>query len=178
MGNLLVGIRTCHYTCRYVSPLQETMDRRASVFLFVLVSVNGILYWQSNTSYVYTKDNRSMKRLWFKYITDLRISILFILLINMLSYCLSGIIPFSCFEGRPKYASHLDHFLLSEEQRSVNAFLSDASTMITLYSLLILVIPFVYNVYKKEWRNVGFMLLIWLSPIAIILIVNWLLIGI
>ena len=65
-----------------------------------------------------------MKRLWFKYITDLRISILFILLINMLSYCLSGIIPFSCFEGRPKYASHLDHFLLSEEQRSVNAFLS------------------------------------------------------
>lgn len=119
-----------------------------------------------------------MKRLWFKYITDLRISILFMLLINMLSYCLSGIIPFSCFEGRPKYASHLDHFLLSEEQRSVNAFLSEASTMITLYSLLILVIPFVYNVYKKEWRNVGFMLLIWLSPIAIILIVNWLLIGI
>lgn len=119
-----------------------------------------------------------MKRLWFKYITDLRISILFMLLINMLSYCLSGIIPFSCFEGRPKYTSHLDYFLLSEEQRNVNAFLSEASMMITLYSLLILVIPFVYNVYKKEWRNVGFMLLIWLSPIAIILIVNWLLIGI
>lgn len=91
-----------------------------------------------------------MKKYLIRYMEDLRILIVMSLLtwwILILIYALIG--------GRSFFTHHYGH---------------DVPTI--YYILFILpftytIPPLFYQLYKKKWLNVGFLLLVWLSPLAL-----------
>lgn len=87
-------------------------------------------------------------KMWLKYLTDLRIAVLLTGITGSIEIFLIGI-------GRGYAINQLE----SEYGEIVN--------FIFLLPLIFLLIPFFYNVYKMKWQNIGFILLIWLSPIAL-----------
>lgn len=123
-----------------LSLLQKTSDRCFIIFLFVLVSPNSNLFYGM----------KIMKKYLIRYMKDLRILILISLLtwwILVLIYALIG--------GRSFFTHHYGH---------------DVPTI--YYILFILpftytIPPLFYQLYKKKWLNVGFLLLVWLSPLAL-----------
>lgn len=86
--------------------------------------------------------------MWLKYLTDLRIAVL-------LTEITGSIEIFLFWIGRGYPMNEL-----GSEYREIVIF-------IYLLPFIFLLIPFFYNVYKMKWQNIGFILLIWLSPIAL-----------
>lgn len=136
----VLGITGNHNNyCGMLSCLPETLDRSIIVLLFVPVSPN------SNTLYGIT----IMKRYLIKYMDDLRIPVLASLLTWWAFILILGLLG-----GR--------------------SFLTRFGHDIPVVFLIFFILPFTYTIppllyqlYKGKWLNVGFLVLVWLSPWAL-----------
>ena len=127
------------YPASIPSLLQETMDRRASVFLFVLVSPS------SNTLYGIT----IMKRYLIKYMDDLRIPVLASLLTWWAFVLVLGLL------GGRSFLTRFGHDIPV-------VFL-----IFFILPFTYTIPPLLYQLYKGKWLNAGFLVLVWLSPWAL-----------
>lgn len=100
-----------------------------------------------------------MKRVINRYLQDIRIPIIVMLFINVLFCYIIGI---------PNYqTSHLDDIIGNTYKATTNSILTTTSLSLIVISLVSLTPPIIYHLCKKNWKDIGFLLLIWLSPIAL-----------
>lgn len=75
---------------------------------------------------------------------------------------------FICIFSIPNYqTSHLDSFIGNTYKATTNSILATTSLSLMAICLVSLTLPIIYHLYKKNWEDVCFLLLIWLSPIAL-----------
>lgn len=85
--------------------------------------------------------------------TDLRIPVLIMLFTSFIVLLLTAALDWS----------KIEQFI----------FVSKYERMQSIYDIIwwipfvVLIIPFCYCLYKRRWKDIGFILLIWLSPIAL-----------
>lgn len=120
--------------------LPKALDRSIIVLLFVPVSQN------SNTLYGIT----IMKRYLIKYMDDLRISVLACLLTWWAFILVLGLL------GGRAYLTRFGH---------------DIPVVYLIFYILpfaYTIPPLLYQLYKRKWLSVGFLVLVWLSPLALL----------
>lgn len=119
--------------------LPKALDRSIIVLLFVPVSQN------SNTLYGIT----IMKRYLIKYMDDLRIPVLACLLTWWAFILVLGLL------GGRAYLTRFGH---------------DIPVVYLIFYILpfaYTIPPLLYQLYKRKWLSVGFLVLVWLSPLAL-----------
>lgn len=125
---------------RMLSCLQKMLDRCIIIFLFVFVSLNSNLFYGITI----------MKRYLIKYMDDLRIPVLASLLTWWAFILVLGLL------GGRAYLTRFGH---------------DIPVVYLIFFILpfaYTIPPLLYQLYKRNWLNVGFLLLVWLSPLALL----------
>ena len=85
--------------------------------------------------------------------TDLRIPVLIMLFISFIVIFLTVVLDWS----------KIEQFIFASKYERMQSIYDT----IWWLPFIVLIIPFCYCLYKRRWKDIGFLLLIWLSPIAL-----------